>query len=168
MDGQTQKPGLYDVTITTTTISPSRKTAPSGTIHPPRNIQSCLTQDMIDQYGAIVPQYLANTCQLTNVIKKPGRMTADMVCAGRMTGKGTLDIGWNDSERAKGVLHFRGTMRPGQKEIKIEWSAVTTSVYKGPECGELTPAAGGAQPSTPNLPPQAPGATPQLPSSPPQ
>jgi hypothetical protein len=161
MDGQTQKPGLYDVTITTTTIFPSRKASPSGMVHLPRNIQSCLTQDMIDQYGAIVPQYLANTCQLTNVVKKPSKMTADMVCAGRMTGKGTLEIGWNDSEHAKGLLHFSGTMRPGEKEIKIEWSAVTTSVYKGPDCGELKPAA-------PSPPPQVPSAPPQVPSTPPQ
>lgn len=161
MDGQTQKPGLYDVTITTTTVFPSRKASPSGTVHPPRNIQSCLTQDMIDQYGAIVPQYLANTCQLTNVVKKPGKMTADMVCSGRMTGKGTLEIGWNDSEHAKGLLHFSGSMRPGENEIKIEWSAATTSVYKGPDCGELKPTA-------PSLPPQAPTAPPQITSAPPQ
>jgi hypothetical protein len=152
--GQTQKPGLYDMTITTTTVFPSRKASPSGKLHPPRNIQACLTQDMVDKYGAIVPQYLANTCQLTNVVKKTGGMTADMVCSGRMNGKGTLQIDWADSEHAKGLLHFSGTMRPGDDEIKIEWSAVTTSAYKGPDCGELKPTA-------PSPPPQAPSAPPQ-------
>ena len=152
--GQTQKPGLYNVTITTTTVFPSRRASPSGTVHPPRNIQACLTQDMIDKYGAIVPQYLANTCQLTNVVKKTGGMTADMVCSGRMTGKGTLEIGWSDSEHAKGLLHFSGAMRPGEDEIKIEWSAVTTSAYKGPDCGELKPAAPSPPPQAPRPPPQ--------------
>jgi hypothetical protein len=131
---QSRKPGLYDVTITTTTVSPS----PNA--YPPRTIQPCLTQQMIDKYGAIVPQDLANVCQLTNVVKKSGGMTADMVCSGPMTGKGTLEVNWTDGEHSKGNLHFSGSMRPGDQEIKIEWTAVTVSAYKGPDCGELKPA----------------------------
>jgi hypothetical protein len=131
---QDRKPGLYDVTVVTTTVSPS----PS--VRPPRTWQVCLTQEMIDKYGAIVPDILNRVCQLANVVKKPGGMTADIVCSGSMTGKGTLQVTWTDSERTKGEIHFSGTMRPGDAPIKIEWSATTTSVYKGPDCGELKPA----------------------------
>ena len=132
---QNRKPGLYDVTITTTTASPS----PNA--RPPRTIQACLTREMIDKYGAIVPDYLSNLCQLANVVKKPEGMNADIVCSSsRMTGKGTLDVSWTDSEHTKGTIHFSGSMRPGDNEIKIEWTAVTVSAYKGPDCGELKPA----------------------------
>lgn len=130
---QNRKPGLYDLTITTTTVSPSPNS------YPPRTIQACLTQDMIDKYGAIVPQNLANLCQLTNIVKKPGGMTADMVCSGRMTGKGTIAVNWTDGEHSKGNLHFSGSIRPGDQEIKIEWTAVTVSAYRGPDCGDLKP-----------------------------
>jgi hypothetical protein len=132
--GQNRKPGLYDVTITTTTVSPSPNT------YPPRTIQACLTQEMIEKYGAIVPEFLSNPCQLTNIVKKPGGMSADMVCSGRMTGKGTLAVNWTDGEHSKGNLHFSGSMLPGDREIKIEWTAVTVSAYKGPDCGDLKPA----------------------------
>jgi len=137
---QDRKPGLYEVTLVTTTVSPTPE------VHPPRTWQACLTQEKIDKYGAIVPDYLSNVCQLVNVVKKSDGMTADIVCSGRFTGKGTLEVNWTDSEHSKGNLHFSGTMHPGDSDIKIEWSAATTSVYKGPDCSVLKPA---TPPSTP-------------------
>jgi len=128
---QDRKPGLYELTLTTITVSPS------ASAYPARVSQVCLTQDMIDKYGAIVPETLTHICQLTNVAKKPGGMTADLVCSGSLTGKGTLVVNWTDSEHAKGNIHFSGTMHPGQNEIKIEWSTTTSSVYKGPDCGAV-------------------------------
>lgn len=131
---QDRKPGLYEVTLVTTTVSPTPE------VHPPRTWQACLTQEKIDKYGAIVPDYLSNVCQLVNVVKKSGGMTADMVCSGsHITGKGTLEVNWSDSEHSKGNLHFSGTIHPGDTDIKIEWSATTSSVYKGPDCGTLKP-----------------------------
>jgi hypothetical protein len=136
---QDRKPGLYDVTLATTTVLPTPR------VQPPRTWQACLTQGMIDKYGAIVPDYLSNVCQLVNIVKKPGGMSADMVCSGSFIGKGTLAVNWSDSEHSKGTLHFSGTMHPGETDIKIEWSAETTSVYKGPDCSA-------AKPSTPANP----------------
>lgn len=140
VSGQDRKPGLYEVTLVTTTVSPSAEA------HSPRTWQACLTQEMIDKYGAIVPERLTNACQLVNVVKNPGGMKADMVCSGFINGKGALQVNWSDSEHSKGTLHFSGTMHPGQNDIKIEWSAETTSVYKGPDCGDLKPP---TPPSTP-------------------
>ena len=132
---QDRKPGLYEVTLVTTTVSPTPE------VHPPRTWQACLTQEMIDKYGAIVPENLSNVCQLVNVVKKPGGMTADIVCSAAIKGKGMLEVVWSDSEHSKGNLHFSGTIHPGDNDIKIEWNAVTSSVYKGPDCGTLKPAA---------------------------
>jgi hypothetical protein len=131
---QDRKPGLYEVTVTTVTAAPAPSVSPS------RTSGACLTQAMIDKYGAIVPENLSNICQLANVVKKPGGMTTDLVCTGPLTGKGTLDVTWTDSEHSTGSIHFSGSMHPGNKEIKIEWSATTKSTYKGPDCGELKPA----------------------------
>jgi hypothetical protein len=136
---QEPKPGLYEMTITTATVSPARKTSRSQGAHPVRTIQACLSQQMLDRYGAIVPEYLANVCQLTNVVKNPQGMTADMVCSGHMTGKGTIVVNWTDSEHSKGKIHFSGTMRPGEDAIKLEWNTDTTATYKGPDCGDLKP-----------------------------
>jgi hypothetical protein len=94
---------------------------------------------MIDKYGAIVPERLTNACELVNVVKSPGGMTAEMVCSGPINGKGTLAVTWSDSEHSKGNLHFSGTIHPGDTDIKLEWTATTTAVYKGPDCSALKP-----------------------------
>lgn len=147
---QDRKPGLYEMTMVTTTVLPSANT------YPPRTMQYCLSQEMIDKYGAMVPETPTRACQLANVVKKPGGMTAELVCSGFIMGKGTLEVNWSDSEHAKGNLHFSGTIRPGDNQVKVEWSAVTSSVYKGPDCGAV---------KTPSPPPAPPPATP--PASPP-
>lgn len=131
---QDRKPGLYEVTLTTTAV------APTPQVHPSRTWQACLTRQMIDQYGAIVPENLTRICQLANVVKKPGGMTANLVCSSKfMAGNGTLEVNWSDSEHSKGTIHFSGTIHPGDRDVKIEWNAVTSSVYKGPDCGTLKP-----------------------------
>ena len=145
---QDRKPGLYEMTIVTTTVSPS------ATTDPPRTRQACLTQEMIDKYGAIVPENLSRSCQFVNVVKKPDGMTADMICSGAITGNGKIGVNWSDSEHAKGNLHFSGTIRPGQDEIKVEWNATTTSVYKGPDCSVLNPTAPQPAPPPATPPPQ--------------
>ena len=145
---QDRKPGLYDLTVTTTTISPT----PSRPMVDARTRQVCLTQQMIDKYGAIVPDNLTRLCQINNVVKKTGGMTADIVCSGALTGKGTLEVTWSDSEHAKGNIHFSGSMQPRDTPIQIEWSAVTESVYKSPDCGALKPAAPETSRPTPPSP----------------
>ncbi len=148
---QDRKPGVYEVTMTTTTAAPSVAT------YPPRTIQVCLTQAMIDKYGAIVPDNVANICQLTNVVKKAGGMSADLVCSSGMTGSGTIEVNWTDSEHTKGKIHFSGSIHPQQNEIKIEWDTVTASAYKGPDCSVLTrPAAPQANPPKTAPPPPPP------------
>ena len=128
---QEPKPGVYEVTLVTTTVSPS------AAVHPPRVFQACLTPEMIDKYGAIVPEQLSNVCQLANVVKNSGAMSAEMVCSGPITGKGNVAINWSDSEHAKGNIRFNATIHPGQNDIKLEWSATTTYVYKAPDCSVL-------------------------------
>jgi hypothetical protein len=144
---QERKPGLYELTLTTVTISPSPVT------YPPRVSHVCLTQEMIDKYGAIVPDSILKTCRFNNVLKKPGGTTAEIVCSGSIAGKGTLDVHWSDSEHAKGNIHFSGTIHPGESEIKMEWNALTSSVYKGADCSLIAPATTPPAVLSPSQPP---------------
>ncbi|HEY4382430.1 MAG TPA: DUF3617 family protein [Acidobacteriaceae bacterium] len=145
---QDRKPGLYEVTVVTTTVSPS------ATTYPPRTMQTCLTPEMIEKYGAIVPETPARTCQLANVVKKAGGMTAELVCSGAINGKGTMEVNWTDSEHTRANLHFSGTIHPGQNDIKVEWNAATTSTYKGPDCSAVKSASPPQPPPSIMLPPE--------------
>ncbi len=92
----TRKPGLWEMTSTMTwqkSPLPPGMTMPAGANNPfgggPRTTQVCLTQAIIDRYGAPVPQSHNGECQVVNVALSPTGMTADWVCTGRMTGKGS-------------------------------------------------------------------------------
>ncbi|HWB32187.1 MAG TPA: DUF3617 family protein [Acidobacteriaceae bacterium] len=139
VQAQDRKPGLYDVTLTTTSLQPSQVT------YPPHTIQACLTPEMIEKYGAIVPEDVTRICKVTNVKKGQGNTLASLVCTGSVEGKGTLKVVWTDGEHTKGQIQFAGVIRPNGQEIKVEWNTETASVYKGPDCGALAPPP--AQPS---------------------
>jgi hypothetical protein len=101
--------------------------------------QVCLTQEIIDKYGAPVPQSRAAECSLANVNKTDHGMTADLICSGRMNGKGTLQSSWADPEHAKGSVHFTGTIAGRNGTMPVEWTSESSSVYKGADCGDVKP-----------------------------
>ena len=143
---QSRKPGLWEMTTTMTwqqSPFPAGMTPPGGAHSPfgggPRTTQICITQEMIDKYGAPVPQSRAGECSFTNVDKTDHSMTADMVCTGRMSGKGTLQSSWDDPEHAKGSVHFTGSIQAPSGTLPIEWTSQSTSVYKGADCGSVKP-----------------------------
>jgi Protein of unknown function (DUF3617) len=142
-----RKPGLWEITSTMTwqqsPFPPGMQMPPAAAAAfggGPRTTQVCLTQAWIDRYGAPIPQSRGN-CQATNISLKPNSMTADWVCTGQMMGKGTLESSWDDTDHAKGKMHFVGTMQPGRapNPIPIEFTVVSESVYKGAECGSVQP-----------------------------
>jgi hypothetical protein len=141
---QTRKAGLWEVTSTMTL---QQSPLPAGVNPPadsplssaPRTTQVCLTQSMIDKYGTPLPQN--GDCQFSNVKKEDHGMTADLTCSGRMVGKGTFESSWTDSEHAKGTSHFTGTVQTRMGEKPIEWTRVSTSVFKNADCGDVKPLA---------------------------
>lgn len=144
---QGRKPGLWELTTTMTwqqTPFPPGTPAAAAAAGPnspfaggPHTTQVCLTQAMIDKYGAIVPN--SRGCQVTNVVKSSNSMTADWVCNGAMTGKGTMESFWSDDNRAKGKVHFTGSIQSGPSPRSIEWTAESVSVFKGADCGTVKP-----------------------------
>jgi hypothetical protein len=144
---QTRKPGLWELT---TTMTWQQSPFPAGTggspasgdgnspfNSAPHTTQVCFTQQQIDKYGAILPQ--TRGCQVTNLVKKAHSMTADMVCTGSMSGKGSLESSWNDDEHATGKMHFVGSMQVGPNSKPIEWTTASTSFYKDADCGSVKP-----------------------------
>jgi hypothetical protein len=139
---QARKPGLWEVTSTMTwQQSPFPAGMPAGAsaaFGGPHTMQVCVTQAQIDKYGAPLPQTRGD-CQMTNMVKKPNGMTADMECTGRMSGKGTLEASWIDDGHATAKMHFVGTMQAGPSPKPVEWTTTSTSVFKGADCGSVQP-----------------------------
>jgi len=94
---------------------------------------------MIDKYGAIPPT-TSNGCQVINVVMKSGGMTADMVCTGAFSGKGTVENSSADGVHATGSVHFVGMMQAGPKPAPIEWTSKSEATFKGADCGSVKPA----------------------------
>ncbi len=141
-----RKPGLWEMTSTMTwqqSPMPPGVTMPPGASSPfgggAHTTQVCVTQAMIDKYGAPVP-HSQGQCQVSNVHLNPGKMTADWVCSGQMAGKGTVESTWTDSDHATTKVHFIGSMQMGPQSRPIEYSIQANSVYKGPDCGSVKPA----------------------------
>lgn len=141
-----RKPGLWEMTSNMTwqqSPLPPGVTLPPGAPSPfaggPRTTEVCLTQAMIDKYGAPMPQSRNNECQIANVVMTPNSMTADWICTGKMAGKGTLESSWTNLDRAQGKVHFVGAMQMGPNSRTIEYTIETTSVYKGADCGSVKP-----------------------------
>jgi len=137
----TRKAGLWETTTTTTwQKAPSVPgTTSDGLKGGTHTTQACLTQEMIDKYGALLPQSRGN-CSIQNKVINPGIITADWVCTGKMSGKGTLESTWTDAEHSTGRVHFVGTFAVGTEQQPIEWTTVSTSVFKGENCGAIQPA----------------------------
>lgn len=120
---------------------PAGMTPPAGSPFAggPSTKQICLTQAIIDKYGAPPPQSRAGDCTVTNVQKSDHGMTANMVCTGRMTGSGAVESSWSDPEHAAGKVHFTGTVQGRNGTMPIEWTNESTSVFKGADCGSVQP-----------------------------
>ncbi len=139
-----RKPGLWDMTSTMTwqkTPMPPGVTMPPGAGNPfaptTHTTQVCLTQEMIDKYGApvVTPQ---QGCTISNVALKSDSMTAEMTCTGRMNAHATIESSWA-GDTAHGTMHFTGTSQMGANAIPIEFTIESTSSYKGADCGSVKP-----------------------------
>src|SRR5215472_16842884 len=106
----TGKAGLWEVTTTMNWQKmPVRPGSPGGP--PPggaHTTQVCLTQEMVDA-GALLPQSRGQ-CRIQNKVVKPGTLTANYLCTGKMKGMGNLESSVPDLEHVTGSIHFIGTL----------------------------------------------------------
>ena len=138
-----RKPGLWEITTTMTfqkSPLPAGMQAPSGSplAAGPHTTPVCLTQAMIDKYGAPMPTARGD-CQFTDIVLKTTSMTGKMVCSGRTTGTGTVESDWSEPDHAKGSAHFVGSLQMGQNSMPMEWTSNSVSVFKSSDCGSVQP-----------------------------
>jgi Protein of unknown function (DUF3617) len=146
--GQNIKPGLYEnssqVTWLKSPFPPGMKMPPGAAASSPlgegkHTWQACVTQAEIDRYGAVVPEQWGNDCRMTNVNKNAAGMTANLVCAGNVEGRGTVEAVWASEGGGRGKVHFVGQMSAGRYSAPLEFISQYTSVYEGSDCGNVKP-----------------------------
>ena len=136
----TGKPGLWEITTTTTwQKAPLVQGVDAGKI--PGGTHSsevCLTQEMIDDYGALLP-HGNNQCTIQNRVTTDNKTTGEYVCSGQMNGKGDLESTWTDPEHVTGKVHFNGTFVIGGQRQVVEWTTESLSRFKSATCGAVKP-----------------------------
>ena len=140
---QERKAGLWEVTSNMTLQQspfPAGMTPPAGSPLAPgeHTTQICITQEQIDKFGAISPNTRSG-CEVTNINKSASGMTADMVCTGRMSGKGTIEASLTDSEHTSSKVHFTGSVQSPMGSKPVEWTSDSTSTFKSADCGSVKP-----------------------------
>ena len=141
-EAQQTKAGLWEMT---TTLSFQQSPFPAGSpaataAAQPHVHQLCLTQEQVDKYGPILPTTGKGDCHIANVNKTAHSMSAQLMCAGMMSGNGTLETTFQaTTASAKG--HFTGSIQQqGGNPMPFEWSATMTAVFKSADCGAVQPA----------------------------
>jgi hypothetical protein len=105
----------------------------------PRTNQVCVSQEMIDKFGGPYQNPPRGDCQVTNIQLTATGMTANVSCTGQMTGTGTVETTFVDSNTAQTKVHITGNMQMGPNSRPIDVTMQSKSVYKGPDCGSVKP-----------------------------
>ena len=138
---QAHKLGLWEVTSNMTWqqwplppgMAPQERSSLGGGKHVSK---VCVAKDDFDKFGALPPQ-ADRYCQVSNVVHKLGGMTADLTCAGPMTGSGTIVGSWDDDSHGTSKVHFTGSMQMGSNAAPVEWTNDSTWVFKDSDCGSV-------------------------------
>lgn len=151
-------PGLWEVTTTMRVGGPGAPQMPQmppnvklppGMQRPaspnaPHTTQVCMTQAFIDKYGGAFSTPPRGDCEMTDISITSGGMTAKIVCTGEMNATGTVKATFVDAKTTKTTIHMTGTSRVGRNSEPVDVTMDLTSVYKGPDCGNVKPAAPGS------------------------
>jgi hypothetical protein len=130
-----RKPGLWEITTTMNYQSQAGATGRPATVGP-YTTPACLTQALIDKYGAPLPQ--VGQCKITSVNKQANSVKAILACTGRMNGTATMESTWT-ATTATGSVHFVMSPPPGSAAKAVEWTSTSTSVFKSADCGSVKP-----------------------------
>lgn len=142
---QTRKAGLWQV-ATTTKIQQQGET-PGNFVTRPNGSESsgpdgglavCLTQEVIDAYGVILPPSLKD-CDLSNVVQSANSFRADMTCKGGYNGVGSVESNWTDEDHVTGKVRFVSKTRETTSQRALTWTQEGTAVFKSSDCGSVKP-----------------------------
>ena len=133
---QNRKAGLWSITTTMHYESQNPMAGRPSTVGP-YTTSACLSQALIDKYGAPLPQ-VGGTCKITSLNKQANSVKAEMACTGRSSGTATMESTWT-ATTATGSVHFTGTPASGSSAKVVKWSSTSTSVFKSKDCGNVLP-----------------------------
>jgi len=142
--GMPQAPAAPNVQLPAGVQLPPGVTMPQGAggggpMGGPRTTQVCVTQAMIDKYGGPYQNPPRGNCQVSDLSVKPDGMTANVTCTGQMNTTGTVVSTWTDGNSTQTTMHMTGTMQMGPNSRPVDITMHATSVYKGPDCGNVKP-----------------------------
>lgn len=143
--GQTRKAGLWEVNAVTRIQKSgqgvgmfSQTDGNNASLGNSGGFPACYTQELIDNYGILLPPSLRD-CQLSHVVKKPMSFSADLTCTGRSHGTGSVSTTWTDDDHATSVIHFVDSQKQGSNTISLGWTQEATAIFKSSDCGGVKP-----------------------------
>ncbi|HUJ47721.1 MAG TPA: DUF3617 domain-containing protein [Rhizomicrobium sp.] len=75
--------------------------------------QHCMTQAQVDANGPPPMRQQRKECTVSNMKTGPGTYSADMTCAGNVTGTGHIQVSWDSPEHYAGKTTISGTTSNG-------------------------------------------------------
>ncbi len=144
---QSRKAGLWEVTSKTTFPQSGNQlrmsngsNAADQSASPPAALQVCYTQDVIDQYGVILPPSM-KSCRLSHVTQTRTTFSADMVCNGTYNGRGIIEATWTDDEHVSGKVRFAERTNEANTPRSMQWVREDSATFKSADCGTVRPRA---------------------------
>lgn len=101
-------------------------------------VPECLTKEIIDGYGVILPPSL-KSCELYNVLKTTDSFKADMTCKGSFNGFGAVESNWTDPDHVVGKVRFVSKTGGNDSARALVWTEEASAVFKSEECGAVKP-----------------------------
>ena len=104
----------------------------------PVGLPACLTSEIIDKFGVILPPSLRD-CELSNLVQAADSFHADMTCKGSYNGVGSVESTWTDEDHVAGKVRFVSRTGEAGKGRQMSWSQESTAVFKSSDCGSVKP-----------------------------
>jgi len=98
----------------------------------------CLTHEMIENYGVILPPSLKG-CELYNVQQTADSFKADMSCKGGYNGVGSVESTWKDPDHVVGKIRFVSKTGDTDDSRAMAWVETASAVFKSSDCGNVKP-----------------------------
>jgi hypothetical protein len=141
---QSPKAGLWVISTTTRIQQQGESPANFSAGHQgqassePVGLPACLTQDVVDKFGVILPPSLRD-CELSNVVQAADNFHADMTCKGSYNGVGSVESTWTDEDHVSGKVRFVSRTGEAGKGRQMTWVQESTAVFKSSDCGTVKP-----------------------------